>query len=216
MGKLICPICGAFTSVEPIEFGARIRIRSGSGWRYEVGKATAIAYDEKGEVSHGILECKACGRRFVAIGDENDEWVAVYPITAKDVAPEIPEPINGELKEAYLCFAVGAYRGCVSMCETALEALWRKQKASGLVDLKEKGIISPQLCEQGDEVRLWGNVAKHELVPDVVKKEDGEELLAYVEAIMNAVYVVRERLSRLRQKRKQLKKSDEVKRGNLA
>jgi len=213
MAKLICPICGAFTSVEPIEFSARVRIKSVTGLRYEFGTATAIARDEKGDVNHGILECKACGRRFVAIGDENDEWVAVYPITAKDVAAEIPEPIKGELKEAYLCFAVGAYRGCVSMCETALEALWRKQKASGLVDLKEKGIISPQLCEQGDEVRLWGNVAKHELVPDVVTKEDAEELLAYLEAIMNDVYVVRERLSRLRQKRKQLEKRGEVEKG---
>ena len=208
MGKLVCPICGAFTSAEPAEFGARVKIERSSGLRFELGTAIAAAYDENRKVTHGILDCQACGRRFVGIKDTgSSEWSAVYPIAAKDVGPEIPEPIRGELKEAYLCFAVGAYRGCVSMCETALEALWRKQKASGLLDLKEKGIISPQLYEQGDEVRLWGNVAKHELVPDVVEKEDAEQLLTYLDAILNAVYVEPERLSRLTQKREQLKES---------
>ena len=212
MSKLICPICGAFTAVEPAEVDAIVKIKMGGGsWRTEVGTAIALANDEAGGVGYGILDCQACGRRFMGVRDaDKGEWSAAYPIATKGVATDIPEPIKGELKEAYLCFAVGAYRGCVSMCETALEALWRRQKASGLLDLKEKGIISPQLYEQGNEVRLWGNVAKHELVPDVVEKEDAEQLLAYLEAILDAVYVVRERLSRLSRKREQLKKNNEA------
>lgn len=204
MAKLVCPFCGAFTSLEPIEFVARVKIQGTSGLRYEVGKASAIDYDEVGEVSHGIVECKACGRRFVAIGNNNDEWAAVYPIATKYVDPDIDEPMRGEFKEALLCFAVGAYRGCASMCVTTLEALWRDQKASGLKDLKEKGIISQKLFEKGDEVRLWGDIAKHEFVPDVVKKEDAEELITYLEAILNDVYVEQRRISRFAEKRKEL------------
>ena len=209
MGKLVCPLCGAFTSVEPAEFGAIVRIKSGTSWRTESGRATAVAADKNGFVTHGILDCQACGGRFVGIIDKGTgEWAAVYPIAAKAVASEIPEPIKGELKEAHLCFAVGAYRGCVSMCGTALEALWREQGASSLQDLMEAGVISPQLYRRTSEVRLWGNIAKHKFAPDVVEKEDAEQLLLYLELILDAVYVEPERLSRLTRKREQLKSNE--------
>jgi len=205
MGKLVCPLCGDATSPTPVVFEAKVKTGDIMGWHIHDGTAVAITTPEAGPRIYGIMKCQSCEQLFVARVESNG-WVAVYPIAAKDVAPEIPEPMKGEFEEAHLCFAVGAYRGCVSMCETALEALWREQKASGLLDLKEKGIISLQLYEQGNEVRLWGNVAKHELVPDVVEKEDAEQLLTYLEAILNAVYVEPERLSRLAQKRKQLEK----------
>ncbi|GAG40223.1 unnamed protein product, partial [marine sediment metagenome] len=100
-----------------------------------------------------------------------------------------------------LCFSVGAYRSCASMCQIALEALWRDKEVSNLNGMKDKGIISSNLYDRANEVRLFGNVAKHELVPDAVEKEEAEQLLAYLEAILNAVYVEPKRLDSLRQKR---------------
>jgi len=93
------------------------------------------------------------------------------------------------------------------MCGTTIEALWRREEASGLKELKEKGTISAETYKHADEVRLWGNIAKHELIPDVVKEEEAEELLTYVEIIMNAVYVEPKRLSKLSEKRKQLEEN---------
>jgi hypothetical protein len=72
--------------------------------------------------------------------------------------------------------------------------------------LKERGIISQRLYEIANEVRLWGDIAKHEFVADVVEKEDAEELLVYLETILNDVYVEPKRLSRLAEKRKELGK----------
>jgi hypothetical protein len=207
MSKLICPICGAFTSVEPVEVGASVKIKTHLGWRNEHGTASAVIHDKDGRASYAILDCQACGGRFVGKADRGmDEWSAVYPIAGKRVDTNIDEPMKGEFEEANVCFAVGAYRGCASMCVTALEAMWRDQKASGLRELKERGIISQRLYEKANEVRLWGDIAKHEFVADVVEKEDAEELLVYLETILNDVYVEPRRLSRLAEKRKELGK----------
>lgn len=217
MGKLICPLCGVYTSFSPaVVIGKGILSEYTGENETKWGKVEISAivphdhiYDED---RYAIVVCRACNEFFVAKGEKYsdpnspDYWSAVYPIQHKPVAEEIPEPIKSEFEEANLCFAVGAYRGCAAMCETALEALWREQKASGLLDLKDKGIISLQLYKRANEVRFWGNVAKHELVPDVVEKEDAEQLLAYLETLLSDVYVEPKRLDSLRQKRDQIEK----------
>jgi hypothetical protein len=210
MGKLICPICGDATSPTAEVFEAKVQTGDIMGWHIHDGRANAITPSEPGQRTYGIMKCNSCNKRFVA-QVESDEWVAVYPIPTKRVDLDIDEPMKGEFEEAQLCFAVGAYRACVCMCGTALEAVWHQQKASGLLDLKNKGVISHQLYERADEVRLWDNIAKHELVPNVVNQADAEQLLTYVEAILNAVYAEPKRLSRLAGKREELKKSSEAK-----
>jgi len=117
---------------------------------------------------------------------------------------EIPQTIKNEFEEANLCFTIGAYRACVSMCQIALEALWRDKQVSSLKELTEKGIISKQLYERADEIRQWGNIAKHDLLSEAVSKEDAEQLLEYLEMILDHVYVQPARLDVFREKRKQL------------
>ena len=54
--------------------------------------------------------------------------------------------------------------------------------------------------------RGWANMIGHEDVPKAITKEDSEQLLTYLEALLNAVYVEPKRLSGLTQRREQLKK----------
>jgi len=218
MGKLICPHCGGFTSFSPVMLVGDGIIVAESSDRVTVRKRVMLAavtdkkYMPVGDVLYAILECQGCNEWFVAERERyGDEWIAVYPIPHKYVSEDIPEPIKSEFEETHLCYAVGAYRGCLSMCGTALEAVWRERGASGLEDLRDKGTISPQLFEQARKVRLWGNVAKHEPMPDVVEKEDSEQLLTYLEALLDAIYVQPKRLSALTQKREQLKKDTKPK-----
>ena len=98
------------------------------------------------------------------------------------------------------------------MCEVALEAVWREQGAAGLNDLRDKGIISRRLFDQANEVRLWGNVAKHELIAQPISREDAEELLTYLEDILDDVYVKPKRRAALKEKREQLEKGGETSR----
>lgn len=206
MGKLICPRCGAFTSATPSVFSGSVLLKSYDRFWHEEGSAQAITPYSPGEPTYGIMVCQSCEKRFVA-EETRGEWLAVYPIQYKPVAKEIPEPIRSEFQEAYLCFAIGAHRACVAICGVALEALWNQKNVSGLNELREEGIISQRLFDQGTEIRLWAGMVKHVPIHDSVTKEETEQLLTYLEAILDAVYVQPARLAALAEKREQVKKT---------
>jgi hypothetical protein len=214
MGKLICPYCGDATAPIPSSFKATVILTNKRlaafvpGYPYEEGMAVATTIPQLGQPTYGIMVCQSCGKPFVA-ENEDDGWSAVYPIRHKPVAKEIPEPIRGEFEEANLCFAIGAYKACLSICMVALESLWRQQNASGLNDLLEKGVISPRLFDQATEIRLWAGLVKHEpIFFETVTPRDTEDLLTYLEEILHDVYVRPVRLGALGKKREQVKKAN--------
>ena len=96
----------------------------------------------------------------------------------------------------------------VAICQITLESLWQDKKASGLSDLAEKGIISNNLVERADEIRLWGNLTKHKLFTQSFSKEDVKQLLTYLEVVLNDVYVEPQRLEALKKKRGEIKNSN--------
>jgi Domain of unknown function (DUF4145) len=81
------------------------------------------------------------------------------------------------------------------------ESLWRVKHVIGLDGLKNAGTISQNLFDKANEVRLWGNMAKHEGLHESITASDAEDLLTYVELILNAVYVEPAKLANLKQKR---------------
>jgi len=132
------------------------------------------------------------------------DWVTVWPLVTKKVSEDIPEPIRSAFNEALLCLAVKAYGGSLMMCRTAVIRLQRHQGVSSLSQLRDKGMISEMLYQQADEVRLWANVIGHEDFDSAaVTPELCEELVAYVESLLDAVYVQPARLARHREQRKQ-------------
>ena len=163
-------------------------------------------------IKYAILCCQECESLFV-VKDLYDGkgWRAAYPIPHKPASDKIPEPIRGEFEEASLCFAVGAYRACAAMCQITLESLWQNKKVSGLNQLRDDGIISPGLFDKATEIRLWGDIVKHEPIAESVSKDDAEELLTYLEDILNHVYVEQARYEALKQKRKQIEAKSEKK-----
>ncbi len=209
MGKLICPICGTSTAFSPVYLKQRaILNEESSSDRTIYGEATMQAVIPRDYIGalYAILDCQACEERFVARYIDY-EWVAVYPLPHKQVSDKIPEPIKGEFEEANLCFAVGAYRACVAVCQIALEALWRDKKVSGLNQLKDDGIISSALFERATEIRLWAGIIKHKTLAESVSKDDAEQLLTYLEVILNDVYVEPKRLESFKQRREQINRS---------
>lgn len=214
MDRLICPSCGTSTSFNPVwctVHGILEEQRREDSITYGEVSVKLIEPYRYGVANYAILECQACGKRFVVESGEyteEGEWQVVYPIAHRPVAEEMPEPIKSEFEEACLCFAVGAYRGCLLVCRTVLIALQREQAVSSLKELQDKGTISAQLYRQADQVRLWANVIGHEdVLPEAITKEDSEQILAYLEALLDAVYVQPKRLSDLTQKLGQLRKS---------
>lgn len=216
MGKLICPHCGSFTAFSPAQIRGEGVLLDKSSDEYthwgevQISAVVPNKY-EYGEEGYAILVCLSCTNYFIAkrekYGDK-DDWLAVYPIQHKPVASEIPEPIKSEFEEANLCFAVGAYKACVTISMVALESLWQQQKASGLNELRDRGVISPRLFDQATEIRLWAGLVKHELTHETVTREETEELLSYLEEILHDVYVRPTRSAALAEKRKQVKKGN--------
>lgn len=212
MGKITCPHCNTATALGPVfikDERAFMPNRSNDRERiYEKAVTLAVLDAEHPfDVSFGIFECEACNERFVAKKHKYDDidWVVVYPLPHKFVNEAIPEKVRNQFIEAQACFSVGANSGCLLMCRTTLISVQRDKNVNNLKELSEKEIISGMLYRQADEVRLWANMVGHEDVPEKVNKDDCEQLLAYIEALLHAIYIEPKRLSDLAKKREQLK-----------
>jgi hypothetical protein len=207
---LKCPSCGTPAAFTPIY------LTRGEVFDYVIGieKATkyphvvpAVMHKSVHGVQYAILCCQECEDVFVVANlSDTKGWRVVHPIPHKTVSDEIPPPIRDEFEEANLCFAIGASRACAAMCQIALESLWQNKKVSGLNQLRDDGIISQRLFDRATEIRLWGDIVKHEPIAESVSKEDAEELLTYLEDILNHVYVEQARYETLKQKREGITK----------
>lgn len=212
MTTIICPSCGSSTSFNPVWCTIR-------GILEEHRREDSVEYGEVtvqliepysyGSTNYAILVCQACDERIVVENgqySQKDNWQVVYPIHHKVASEEIPQPIKSEFEEASLCFAIRAYRACASMCQRAIESLCHNKKVSGLNQLQADGIISSTLFDRATEIRLWAGIVKHKPITESVSKEDAEQLLTYLEVILNTVYVEPKRLESLKQKREQIEK----------
>jgi len=94
---------------------------------------------------------------------------------------------------------------CVAMCQRTLESLCQDKAVSGLNELRDKGIISGALFERATEIRLWAGLTKHKPI-EAISHEDADQLLAYLEMILNSVYVEPKHLDDMQHKRQQLDK----------
>jgi hypothetical protein len=213
--SVICPICDTPTSLESVVIRDEMAYLPDKSTKTNAvyGKAivSAITDDDSPHYeSYGVFTCQACYKRFIAKKNKitDNEWVPVYPIPHKPVGEEVPEPIKGEFEEASLCFAVGAYKACASMCQRALESLCQNKKISGLNELLSGGIISQALFNRATEIRLWAGITKHKPLDEPVLEEDAELLLRFLEDILDHGYVEQKAFDSLVQKRKQLGKKE--------
>ncbi|TRZ54154.1 MAG: DUF4145 domain-containing protein [Dehalococcoidia bacterium] len=211
MSGLKCPNCGAATAFTPIFLGSGRVLGFIDGTReaaHSTGVVPAVMKVRWEGIQYALLCCQECGRLFAVADSSNSEgWRVVHPIPHKPASNKIPEPIRGEFEEASLCFAVRAYRACAAMCQITLESLWQNKKVSGLNQLRDDGIISQRLFDRATEIRLWGDIVKHEPIAESVSKDDAEELLTYLEDILNHVYVEQARYEAFKQKRKRIEES---------
>jgi len=210
MSKLICPHCGTPAASTPIFLSRHDIFDYVTGTEEAAGNPKVI----KAEMSrfhngtrYAILCCQNCDGYFIAMETyASDGWFSVYPILRRPVSKDILQPIRGEFEEASLCFAVGAYRACATMCQRALESVCQDKKVSGLNKLYANGIISETLFNKATEIRLWAGIVKHKPISESVSKKDAEQLLTYLEVILNDVYIEPKRLATLGQKRQRIKK----------
>ncbi len=173
-----------------------------------VGEAPAIWRHPQGPI-WWIGVCPGC-QRPVLIRGRGEE---VHPPPRPQPAPEeVPEPIRRDFEEARLCFAAGAYRACAVMARRVVEAMaedklgkpHKRVSLSQRIDaLCKKGVIRGRLKDSADVLRTVGNDAAHADAERAVTKEDAQDVLELLSALLEQVYrhpTIAERQRRKRQR----------------
>jgi Domain of unknown function (DUF4145) len=167
------------------------------------------------------LQCQGCAKYILAIlrtGVTGNVprlyYEEHYPLGKPDdtVAPEIPEQIQSDFKEALRCLWVNAYNATAEMCRRALEASCIERGAAPkdvlddmIDDLESKRIITPFLRDVAHKIRLGGNRAAHPggppdpaiaaalgipTSPSVITVDHAKAIVKFTTEFFHHVYVV--------------------------
>jgi Domain of unknown function (DUF4145) len=155
--------------------------------------------DDPAEFYSHLLECPQChttllGGRY-EFEDPGDPLTRMWPQPIRHLSISIPLATRNSLEEARLCFKARAYSACTVMSGRALEGICRHfgtQKVNlgpGIKQLREKGIIDARLGTWAEELQKARNLSAH-ASEEKVTKEDAQDLLDFVEAICEYVFVL--------------------------
>jgi hypothetical protein len=166
--------------------------------------------DDPAPFTTTLLECPQCSTTLVA-GQYvyEDEPTRVWPSPQRYVSLEIPDEIRNSIEEATICFKAGAFNASTVMAGRALEAICRHFGSSknmlgaGIKELREKGIIDSRLAEWAAELQKARNLSAH-ASGERTSREDAEDLLQFVSAICEYVFVLTRRFQRFMERKEKL------------
>lgn len=174
----------------------------------ERGSAIWPGFDDKGR-SEGppaewtLVQCDRCAMPTVEVredyggGFDEDERTIVYP-QPRRLSFSIPSELRKGWQEAQTCFDAKAFTASVIMVRRTLEATCKDQGVTkrtldqSLKELRAQGKIDGTLAEWADALRLAGNKGAH-ATDEWVSRENAEDALAFAEALLDHVYVLRKR-----------------------
>jgi len=173
------------------------------------------SYDPRDYPEHfyaALLECPICKNCLLGGTSYFDSLEAsdiqrLWPKPETYVDFRIPEICKLSLIEAKTCFKAKAYSATAVMCGRVLEGICQHHKtsakslANGLKELKEKTIIDERLFLWGEELRKHRNIGAH-ATTEKVTKEDALDLVDFVTAICDYVFVLNERFNRFMNRKK--------------
>jgi hypothetical protein len=171
---------------------------------------------EKGEpitqpVEFRLVRCSECGnvslqtREDWGDGFEADQPVFAYPAKRR-LSSDVPVPLHREFAEAQKCFSATAYGATVVMVRRVLEGVCRennvghKTLAVSLKELEQQGLIDGTLSDWATALRILGNEGAH-YTGDQVSRNDAEDSLAFAEALLDHIYVLRKRFNEFKSRR---------------
>ena len=168
-----------------------------------------------------LLACPVCTNSIVAIQETiMDEAYDLTWSPIRRVWPEpepiartgVPDIVGVAQAEAYRCFNAKAYEACAVMCGRALEAICKhfntksEMLAGGLTELLEKKIIDEKIYEWGEALREHRNIGAH-AGQESITRLDAADLINFLEAICDYIFVLTKRFEEFAQRKKQLKKA---------
>jgi hypothetical protein len=185
--QLSCPHCGAYAQHD----------RQGPLVVYSVG--TDIVGGRGVAINHFsvVIRCLLCTKdtyflvRNVA---QHAEILHQYPLPITALSTQLPANMAPVVLEAEKCLAVGAPNACGVMCRRAMHVLCQDKGAQGkdlfkqLQDLKDRHLITPDLWQWAEELRVVGKHGAHPEWEDVTM-DDADYAMRFLREVLRYVYV---------------------------
>ncbi len=159
-----------------------------------------------------LVQCDTCSdvslevREDYGQGFEANSFSFVYPAPRR-LHWHIPSGLRREWEEARACFESKAYTATAVMVRRTLEGTCRDQGvkerktlAEGLKQLRAEGKIDGTLAEWANLLRVVGNEGAH-YTGKAVSREDAEDALSFAEALLDHIYVLRQRFDDFKARR---------------
>lgn len=171
--------------------------------------------------------CDGCGRMSVATWPTNDHPDEIRARRQGDGSPEdhheahwspsvghqksfpeVPDVIADSATEAWTCHVAGAYRGATMLARAVVESTAKTEGIrQGTLQAKidamaDKDLIRPAVAEQAHEIRHLGNSSAHGDLDDEVTLEDSDEVLYFMEQVLNEVFQAPARTKRFADRRR--------------
>jgi Domain of unknown function (DUF4145) len=188
-----CPHCGAYAQHDRLVPSQphNQHISYSLGTRLEGRQGIAIA-----AVSI-ITRCVLCKKDtyFLVKKDPGRlEILHQFPLPSTIAISHLPENMSAVVVEAEKCLAVGAPNACGVMCRRAMHVLCQEKGASGkdlydqLQDLKDRHLITPDLWDWAEELRVVGKHGAHPEWEDVTM-EDADYAMRFLREVLRYVYI---------------------------
>ena len=162
--------------------------------------------------------CQTCLMPYLLIreiewGDHGDDLGAfrqIWPESGRTLPSAVPGALRDTYDEAQRCMKVRAFTGSALLARRIVEGICNDLNAKGrtlaakLADLKNSGVLDERLYEWSALVKDIGNEGAHETATPL-SREDAQEVLRFVEALLDYLYVFRARYEEFRQRRERIK-----------
>lgn len=172
-----------------------------------------------------VYKCQQCGETIYVVINTSGLVKERYPFEEKDINLKgVPEDILEDFKEAVKDNGATSYKSCVMMCRRAIQNAAEDKGAKPgarpvdqLKELKEKGVLYPNLFTMAEKIRVMGGKAAHPqdgknpekytvddetdlAVLDEVKPEEAEKMIDFTAQVLNFLYSLDYKINSLEEK----------------
>lgn len=158
---------------------------------------------------YSILICDECGGPLVIYGEDGHSFtepIWLYP-SVDELSDRIPAQLRVELAEAKVLSLSGHNLPAVLLCGRVLEGLavlhsvQERSLLKSLERMQAEGLISVEMLEWAQALRVLRNVAAHFGTHDEISTEDVDDAIALTEAILEHVYLFAHRFRAFKARR---------------
>ena len=157
---------------------------------YFLFKGEGRAFADTGAIP-GLPEIGALPQ---VVGTSPPAKIHQHPISTPTVDPSVNEDVKRAAVEAEKCLSVNAFNACGVMTRRAMHCLCDDKDAKGkdlfekLKYLRDNNLITPDLWEWAEELRIVGRSGAHPEWEEV-SKDDAEYALKFLREIIRYVYI---------------------------